>query len=213
MFQDQNFYTYVFALTIAAVIPGPGMITLLINTIKDNKAHGWITLTGLVLGDFIYLTLSMIFILFLNEYLDSQIIQILIILGGLYLGYMAFQLWISDHLELRTHPTSIQQITRKKYFVSFTQGFLVTLSNPKTMTFYIAVLPALIQTQVNLQLNQITNIYISTILILFIIGAIYIHLAILIMNYLNSEKWMNIIIKILSLTLGSIALGLIYSQF
>ncbi|SEM25500.1 LysE family translocator [Acinetobacter sp. DSM 11652] len=212
MFVEQNFCTYLLALTIAAAVPGPGMITILINTIKNTKMHGWFTLFGLITGDFLYLTLSLIFIKFLHQFIDPKIIQIIIMIGAFYLLYIAIQIWASNIREMNQNHFKFSPTNKKIYKTSYGQGLLVTMSNPKTMTFYIALLPPFLSANTMFSLEQIFSVYVATMFVLVLIGGLYISLAIIIMKYLCSQRKMDIIMKLLASIMAFISLSLIYSN-
>ncbi|MCY1237284.1 homoserine/Threonine efflux protein [compost metagenome] len=59
--------------------------------------------------------------------------------GVLYLGYIAWKLWTAGLL-----PEDIKAKPSTSAAMSFLSGLLVTLGNPKTMLFYVALVPTLI---------------------------------------------------------------------
>ncbi|MBX4882612.1 LysE family translocator [Rhizobium bangladeshense] len=61
------------------------------------------------------------------------------IAGALYLGYIAWKLWTAGLL-----PQDITAQRSGNIGLSFLSGLLVTLGNPKTMLFYVALAPTLI---------------------------------------------------------------------
>ncbi|EAN2415328.1 LysE family translocator, partial [Salmonella enterica] len=50
--------SYIAALGLAAAIPGPGMTALVARSVSGGAVTGFMMLTGLILGDLIYLSIA-----------------------------------------------------------------------------------------------------------------------------------------------------------
>ncbi|MEM8540040.1 MAG: LysE family translocator [Pseudomonadota bacterium] len=130
-----NFLTYAIALAIAVAVPGPGIIALVARALGSGFRPTLPMVLGLALGDVVYLAAAILGL----TYIASAFGTIFIVLkyaGAAYLLYMAWGFW--------QQGITAEKIASKKAdsgWNSFTAGFLVTLSNPKVMVFYLALLP------------------------------------------------------------------------
>lgn len=130
-----NFMTYAIALAIAVAIPGPGIIALVARALGSGFRPTLPMMVGLALGDVVYLAAAVLGL----TYIASAFGTIFIVLkyvGAAYLIYMAWGFW-------RRGITAEKIAARRaeSAWNSFAAGFLVTLSNPKVMVFYLALLP------------------------------------------------------------------------
>lgn len=133
-----GFITYAIALAIAAAIPGPGVIALVARALGSGFRPTLPMLLGLVLGDVIYLAAAVLGLAYLAATFGSIFI-VLKYAGAAYLLYMAWGFWYSG--------ITAETIGAKKaggVIGAFNAGLLVTLGNPKTIIFYLALLPNLI---------------------------------------------------------------------
>ncbi|MDM9619373.1 LysE family translocator [Rhizobium sp. S96] len=131
-------FAYAAALFIAAVIPGPGITAIVARALGSSFRETFFMGLGLVLGDMTYLTAVILGLAFVAQTF-TEVFIVIKIAGALYLGYIAYKLWTAGLLP--------QNITAKKSSsigMSFLSGLLVTLGNPKTMLFYVALVPTLI---------------------------------------------------------------------
>lgn len=96
---------------------------------------------GLAIGDLLYLTAVILGLAFVAQTFTTSF-MVLKILGALYLVYIAWKLWTAGLL-----PQDIQARKSTSMGLSFLSGLLVTLGNPKTMLFYVALVPTLIDVQ------------------------------------------------------------------
>ena len=63
--------SYASALAIAAVIPGPGMTAVVARTLKGGVTMGFALLSGLILGDIIYLSFAIFGLVFVADHLAA----------------------------------------------------------------------------------------------------------------------------------------------
>ncbi|MBO9192752.1 LysE family translocator [Rhizobium sp. 16-449-1b] len=131
-------FAYAAALFIAAAIPGPGITAIVARALGSNFRETFFMGLGLVLGDMIYLTAVILGLAFVAQTF-TEVFIVIKILGALYLGYIAYKLWTAGLL-----PQDIAAKKSSNIGMSFLSGLLVTLGNPKTMLFYVALVPTLI---------------------------------------------------------------------
>lgn len=126
------------ALFIAAAIPGPGVTALVARALGSGFRETFFMGLGIVLGDMIYLT-AVVLGLALIAQTFTTVFLVVKFAGVLYLGYIAWKLWTAGLL-----PEDIKAKPSTSAVMSFLSGLLVTLGNPKTMLFYVALVPTLI---------------------------------------------------------------------
>ncbi|WVT73500.1 LysE family translocator [Sinorhizobium chiapasense] len=126
------------ALFIAAAIPGPGVTALVARALGSGFRETFFMGLGVILGDMIYLT-AVVLGLALIAQTFTTIFLVVKFAGVLYLGYIAWKLWTAGLL-----PEDIKAKPSTNAAMSFLSGLLVTLGNPKTMLFYVALVPTLV---------------------------------------------------------------------
>lgn len=93
---------------------------------------------GLILGDLCYLTAVILGLAYIAQTFVTPFL-IIKFAGTLYLAYIAWKLWTAGLL-----PQNIEARKSVGVMASFLSGLFVTLGNPKTMLFYVALVPTLI---------------------------------------------------------------------
>ncbi|WP_077962657.1 LysE family translocator [Ensifer adhaerens] len=126
------------ALFIAAAIPGPGVTALVAHALGSGFRETFFMGLGIVLGDMIYLTAVILGLALIAQTFTTAFLVVKFA-GVLYLGYIAWKLWSPGLL-----PEDIKAKPSTSAAMSFLSGLLVTLGNPKTMLFYVALVPTLI---------------------------------------------------------------------
>ncbi|MEX6508772.1 LysE family translocator [Jiella sp. M17.18] len=129
---------YALALGIAAAIPGPGVMALVGRALGSGFRHGLALIAGLVLGDLIYLTAACFGLALVAEAF-GEVFVVIRYGAALYLAYLAWKMWRSDPERQRVEALSSRSVGS-----SFSAGLMVTLSNPKTIFFYLALLPSIL---------------------------------------------------------------------
>jgi threonine/homoserine/homoserine lactone efflux protein len=132
---------YAAALFIAAAIPGPGMTAIVARALGSGFRPTFFMGLGLILGDLVYLTAVILGLAIVAQNFTTPFL-IIKYAGAAYLIYIAFKLWTAGLL-----PQEIEAKRAPSIGLSFLSGLLVTLGNPKTMLFYVALVPTLIPLQ------------------------------------------------------------------
>ncbi len=130
--------TYALALFIAAAIPGPGMTAIVARALGSGFRPTLFMGLGLILGDLVYLTAVVLGLAIVAQNFTTPFL-IIKYLGAAYLCYIAWKLWTAGLLR-----QDIRAEAGAKAGTAFLSGLLVTLGNPKTMLFYVALVPTLI---------------------------------------------------------------------
>lgn len=126
------------ALFVAAAIPGPGMTAIVARALGSGFRPTFFMGLGLILGDLCYLTAVILGLALVAQTFTTPFLVIKG-LGALYLVYIAWRLWTTGLI-----AQDIEAKRSTHVGLSFLSGLLVTLGNPKTMLFYVALVPTLI---------------------------------------------------------------------
>ena len=129
------FIVYIISLGIAAVIPGPGVAAVIGRALGAGASSSLPFILGLAFGDVIFLTIAVLGLATLAAAASSLFMAVKIA-GGLYLLYLAWRFW-TDKVE----RTEIARPPSRNGWIVAASGLAVTLGNPKTVVFYLALLP------------------------------------------------------------------------
>ncbi len=132
-----DFLALFFIAFVFVVSPGPGTLAVFAKSMSQGFFSAFYLSFGMVLGDLVYLV-AVIFSLDLFAEMVTPIMNHIRILGGLYLIYLGYSTWTAHKVKLGS--TSSQKSNIKEFLT----GLLISLTNPKVMIFYIAILPAFI---------------------------------------------------------------------
>lgn len=132
---------YSAALGLAAVIPGPGVAALVGQSLGSGLRAALFLLAGLALGDVVYLTVAVAGLAALAQAF-AGVFLLVKVLGGAYLIWLAARLWTA-----RAGLAEAGEARPASDAGSFLTGFSVTMGNPKTIVFYLALLPTVLDLQ------------------------------------------------------------------
>jgi threonine/homoserine/homoserine lactone efflux protein len=128
-----------FALTVGVAMasPGPTIATLVARVVARGRGGlGWFC-TGLVLGDVIWFSAAVFGLAALAQTAQPMFVA-LKYAGAAYLTWMAWKLWTAP-----AEPPSEGAAVAGEGPRLVAGGLVLSLGNPKTMMFYVALLPAL----------------------------------------------------------------------
>lgn len=181
-----DYLPYVIALGIAAAIPGPGIAASVGKALGSGFRPAFYFLNGLVLGDLTYLTFAVLGIAAIASLFEGVFILIRIV-GAAYLLYLAWTFWRGG-----IDPKELAAQRGAGFWSSFFAGYSVTLGNPKTIIFYMALLPTVMDlTKVNL--TDYTILAILTVLVLYAVVLPYIGLASRARLFLSNPRALRIL--------------------
>lgn len=130
---------YVATCVVVLAIPGPTILLVLSYAIAHGRPATLPVVAGVALGDTLAITLSLIG---LGTLLATSAFWFMLIkwAGGLYLIYLGIKLLRGSAQGLQFEPAQTRQTPRKL----FANAFIVTALNPKSIVFFIALLPQFI---------------------------------------------------------------------
>ena len=141
------------------ITPGPGTLAVFAKSMAQGFISAFYLSIGMVLGDLVYLA-AVLFSLDLFAETITPLMDYVRVLGGLYLIYLGVGAWNAHQVKLSSkasHKTNTKE---------FLTGLLISLTNPKVMIFYIAILPAFVD------LSQMSVFYALEVLLTVGIGLI-----------------------------------------
>ncbi len=123
-----------FATFVYAVSPGPGLFAVLaISTRYGPIPAIWVSI-GHTIGDIIYVALAMLALSALAEIISDSIMYVKLF-GASYLIYIGYQ-------QYKSKGVSFEKASNKSsIFKLLILGFVVGVTNPKTIIFYLSFLP------------------------------------------------------------------------
>jgi len=135
MFDIQNYPSFLLAILVFQIIPGPGTIAILNATARNGIGAGFGAVLGTLLGDLIYMVAAVLGLAAVMQ-ANPLLFQALQWFGAAYLCWMGIQL-----LRTRYFAANTAGEARRTPWVYFRQACAVSLTNPKVMLFFVAFFP------------------------------------------------------------------------
>jgi len=185
------------ALFIAAASPGPGIAAIVARVLGRGPRDAIAFSIGVALGDVVWLTFAILGLAALAQAFH-EVFLVIKYAGAAYLLYIAYKIWTAPAVardvtaeERAEHPAKL-----------LLGGLALTLGNPKTIVFYLALLPTI------LDLTRITvlgfaELLAATLTVLGVVFAGYIVLAARARQLFTTPK----AIRILNRTTGAMLAG------
>ncbi|TPL45413.1 LysE family translocator [Mesorhizobium sp. B2-4-6] len=192
-----GFLAYSAALGIAAVIPGPGVTALVARALGSGFRSSLAMSFGLMLGDLTYLTAVVLGLAFVAQTFGVVFLAIKWA-GVAYLAFLAWRFWTSG-----VTPETVESRKAKGGLVSsFAAGLTVTLGDPKTMIFYLAITPTIVDLK-TITLADYAILAMLTVAVLFVVLVPYLVLAAKARWFLKSPR----ALKVLNRTAAGFMMG------
>ena len=136
-----------------AISPGPGLFAVLAISTRFGPIPAiWVSI-GHTVGDIIYVALAMLALNALAEVINESMLYVKI-LGASYLIFIGYQ-------QFRSKGISFEPSSQKSSVIKLLiAGFVVGVTNPKTIIFYLSFLPIFIDLN-NLTLNTEVQVIVA----------------------------------------------------
>lgn len=179
------FKGFIIGFTVAAPV-GPIGILVIRRTLAEGRVSGFVTGMGAAIADTVYGVIAGYGFTAVSVFLITQEFRMKII-GGIFLFYLGIKSLLSIPPEMEG------VVVKKNYFNNFISTFLLTITNPATILFFLAVFSGLGLNSEN------TDHFLSMTLVLgvFIGSAIWWLLLSTVAGYFNSKTsrqslvWIN----------------------
>lgn len=130
-----GYLAFIVVSTAVIVIPGPSVLLIVANTLKDGTRAGLNTVAGTSVAMAIQLAIAVAGLTSLVTRLAAGQ-RLIRWIGIAYLAWLGIQSWRSAGVEQDVEPGK-----RPRRGSAFSEGFLVSLTNPTTMLFFVAFFP------------------------------------------------------------------------
>jgi homoserine/homoserine lactone efflux protein len=132
---DVNHYLAFVGISIAVLVfPGPSILLIVANSLQRGRIIGLYTVAGGLVAMGVQLGVALIGLTTLVGFFATGFASVRWV-GAAYLMYLGVQRWRGvSHSELRGRPV-------RNYGSAVVEGFIVALTNPGTLLFFIAFFP------------------------------------------------------------------------
>lgn len=135
MFEIYNYTSFIAAIVVFQLVPGPGTLTILNATARNGIRAGLAAVLGTLTGDFVYMVAAVAGLAAVMN-ANPVFFRALQWFGAGYLCWMGFQL-----LRARTEDDGTAVEPRKPASAYYRQALTVSLTNPKVVLFFVAFFP------------------------------------------------------------------------
>ncbi|HEX4266875.1 MAG TPA: LysE family translocator [Steroidobacteraceae bacterium] len=130
------FAAYCLAVAILLLIPGPVVTLVVANSLSHGRRSGLVTMAGASLGNAILLGATAVGLIAFFRLL-SEVFEIVRWAGAAYLIWLGIRAWRANG----GREGAIAPAAARSSRAVFLQGFIIAITNPKAIFFYIAFLP------------------------------------------------------------------------
>jgi len=130
------FLAYCLAVAILVLMPGPIVTLIVANSLSHGSRSGLATVAGASIGNAILLGATAVGLVAFFALL-SEIFEVVRWAGAGYLIWLGVKAWRAHGGQELAIVPSAKRSSRS----AFLQGFLVAITNPKAIVFYVAFLP------------------------------------------------------------------------
>jgi homoserine/homoserine lactone efflux protein len=184
---------FVVAAILIAVSPGAGAIQAMATGMTHGVRRGYWSIAGMEAGLMLQLALVAVG---LGAAVASSIVAFNVVkwIGVLYLVYLAVRQWRSVKTDLRAQIGTVVDGGRLGLL---TRGFLVNATNPKSLVFFLAVLPQFVVPTAPL-LPQYLTIGVTMVAVDLVVMGLYTGLAVRLVEWLHTPRQQTILNRVFS---------------
>ena len=133
-----NAATILVTMFVLSIVPGPSVFLVIVKSMTSNLSQGLVTIGGIVFANIIFILLVVYGVGALVASMDGLYV-IIKFAGSAYLFWLGIKL-----LRTKVKKAEIEQVTESSWHANFTAGFIVTISAPRAILFYVSLLPNVI---------------------------------------------------------------------
>jgi homoserine/homoserine lactone efflux protein len=189
----QMWLAFVVAAILIAISPGAGAIQAMATGMAHGVRRGYWSIAGMEAGLMLQLALVAVG---LGAAVASSVVAFNVVkwIGVLYLVYLAVRQWRSVTTDLRTKIGTTVDGGRLGLL---TRGFLVNSTNPKSLVFFLAVLPQFVIPTAPL-LPQYLAIGTTMVAVDLVVMGLYTGLAVRLVEWLHTPRQQTILNRVFS---------------
>lgn len=188
-------------LALGAASPGPAVVALVARTLARGRAGSLAFILGLASGDILWLAAATLGLAALATAMGSLFIVVRLA-GAAYLLLMAYRLWTAPAVE----PGAASVPETRSPFGLYGAGLALTLGNPKTMAFYLALLPTLMDLEAITMLG-FGEMSAVILVVLTAVFAAYVHAADRARRFIASRRAMRALNRVCGAALAGAAVS------
>ena len=194
-----NYFSFVTAAVILALIPGPGILFVLAQTSKGGRSAGVSAAAGTAIGGMIHVLAAAVGLSALI-YSSAVAFSIVKTLGALYLFFLGYKA-LKEKRDFSLATLSAIKFENE----SLKQGIMTEALNPKTALFFLALIPQFVQPNSNVAYQFVllgtTSVFLNTSVDLLVVFS-----ANILISYLRRSNFASNSFKYASAA-GYVALG------
>ena len=133
-----NAATILVTMFVLSIVPGPSVFLVIVRSMTSNLRQGLITIGGIVFANIIFILLVVYGVGALVASMDG-LYAIIKFGGSAYLFWLGIKL-----LRTKVEKAEIEQVAESSWHANFTAGFIITISAPRAILFYVSLLPNVI---------------------------------------------------------------------
>lgn len=185
---------------LAVLSPGPGVAAVLARALATGHRRTILFIAGIVCGDLFWfgLVVSGLTVLAHNFYYLFAAIKYV---GAAYLLYLAWKLWRAP-----ARMPEDQGYTRGEGLRLALSGFSMTVGNPKTMIFFLAILPQVVVLE-EMRWPAILELCVLMVVILFAVMMVYAVLAAKARALIASPQHMRLVNRTTGVVMAGVAVA------
>ena len=187
------------AYAIAVLVPGPGVAAVVARALGGGFWSAVPMVVGILAGDLIYL----VFAVFGLAAIAAWFGPVFLIVrwgGAAYLLYIAWKFWTT-----RPGTEQVGPKAEESWEKTFLAGLALTLGNPKTIVFYLALLPTVVPLDQPMTALGFTELLAIVVVVLLVIGLGYAALAAAAREFFRSQKALRRLNRTASVMMASAA--------
>jgi threonine/homoserine/homoserine lactone efflux protein len=188
---------FTIAYVVAVLVPGPGVAAIVARALGGGFWSAVPMVVGILLGDLVYLAFALFGLAAIATFF-GPVFVVIRWAGALYLLYIAWKFWTAKPGAEQLGPKRGESKLR-----TFASGFALTMGNPKTIVFYLALLPTVVPLDRPITALGATELTTIVVVVLLAIGSGYAALAALARELFTSAK----AIRRMNKTAGAIMAG------
>ena len=133
-----NATTILITMFVLSIVPGPSVFLIIVRSMTSNLSQGLITIGGIVFANIIFIMLVVYGVGALVASMDG-LYKIIKFSGSAYLFWLGVKL-----LMTKAKMVEIEEVVESSWKANFIAGFIVTISAPRAILFYVSFLPNVI---------------------------------------------------------------------
>ncbi|NQY88638.1 MAG: LysE family translocator [Colwellia sp.] len=133
-----NAATIFVTMFVLSIVPGPSIFVVIIRTMASSLTQGLITILGIVVANMLFILLVVFGIGALVASMDGVFVMVKYA-GSAYLVWSGIKL-----LSTKVKQVELEQVDASTWHNNFTAGFIITITAPRAILFYVSFLPNII---------------------------------------------------------------------